>query len=99
MDRETKTILLMIALFCKKRHGGESTCAACRDLADYAIKSIEKCPFGKDKPACSDCTIHCFRPEMRAKIQEVMRYAGPRMSFRHPLLAIDHLQKKIRNRR
>ena len=27
---------------------------------------------------------------MREKIREVMRYAGPRMSYRHPLLAFYH---------
>lgn len=99
MERETKTLRLMIDLYCRDRHGGETTCAACRELADYAVKRIEKCPFGKDKPACADCTIHCFQPEMRAQIREIMRYAGPRMSFRHPLLALDHLRKKLKNRR
>jgi hypothetical protein len=99
MDRETKTIRLMIELFCKKRHGEESTCTACRELADYAVKRIEKCPFGKDKPTCADCTIHCFKPGRRDLIRQVMRYAGPRMTFRHPLLALDHLQRKLKNRR
>ncbi len=27
---------------------------------------------------------------MREKIREVMRYAGPRMSYRYPLLAFFH---------
>jgi hypothetical protein len=98
MDREIKTIRLMINLYCRERHGGEATCVTCRELADYAARRIEKCPSGSDKPACSDCTIHCFQPERRAKIREVMRYAAPRMSFRHPLLALDHLLKKVRNR-
>jgi hypothetical protein len=33
---------------------------------------------------------------MRARIQEVMRYSGPRMLFRSPLLAIIHLFKSFR---
>jgi hypothetical protein len=28
---------------------------------------------------------------MRARIREVMRYAGPRMTLYHPVLAIRHL--------
>jgi len=28
---------------------------------------------------------------MRGRITEVMRFAGPRMTWRHPLLAIQHL--------
>jgi hypothetical protein len=27
---------------------------------------------------------------MRARIKEVMRYAGPRMLYRHPILALWH---------
>jgi len=28
------------------------------------------------------------RPPMRERIREAMRYAGPRMLFRHPVLAL-----------
>ena len=28
---------------------------------------------------------------MRARVKDVMRYAGPRMTWRHPLLALDHM--------
>ena len=99
MDRETKTVRLMIELYCRDQHGREGLCDACRALADYAAKRIAKCPFGKDKPACSDCTVHCFKPDMRAQIREVMRYSGPRMTWRHPLLALDHLKRKMKQRR
>jgi hypothetical protein len=33
---------------------------------------------------------------MRAQVKEVMRYAGPRMLWKHPALAVRHL---IRSRR
>lgn len=98
MDRETETIQLMIELYCKNHHSRAAICEDCKKLADYAAQRIEKCPFGVDKPACSDCTVHCFKPDMRAKIREVMRYAGPRMTWRHPLLALKHLQRKLKNR-
>jgi len=35
--------------------------------------------------------VHCYKPEMRERIRGVMRFAGPRMALRHPLLAVRHL--------
>jgi hypothetical protein len=35
--------------------------------------------------------VHCYQREIRAQVREVMRYAGPRMLLRHPILAITHL--------
>ncbi len=46
----------------------------------------------QDKPPCNLCPIHCYRPEMRERIRQVMRWAGPRMIWRHPLLAWFHLR-------
>ena len=37
------------------------------------------------------CPVHCYRPGMREAVREVMRYAGPRMVVRHPVLALRHL--------
>jgi hypothetical protein len=31
---------------------------------------------------------------MRDKIRQAMRYSGPRMLARHPILAVDHLIKE-----
>lgn len=98
MDRENITVRLMIELYCRDHHGGKELCAACHELADYAAKRITKCPFGGKKLACSDCASHCFKPEKREQIREVMRYAGPRMVWRHPLLALDHLKRKVKFR-
>jgi len=43
--------------------------------------------------------VHCYAPEMREKIKEVMRYAGPRMLLSHPILAIAHLIDGLRKPR
>ena len=40
---------------------------------------------------CRNCKVHCYKPEMREKIREVMRYSGPRMIFHHPAAAIRHV--------
>lgn len=91
--RESKTVRKMIALYCHAHHStsGESLCDDCRVLSEYALERIKGCPFGADKPTCDRCPIHCYRPEMREKIRQVMRYAGPRMLWHHPYLAMMHL--------
>ncbi len=87
----------MIGIYCRSHHGAsKALCADCEGLLSYAEERISKCPFGVDKPVCNHCTVHCYKPAMREAIQRVMRYAGPRMLGRHPLLAIRHL---IRSRR
>lgn len=90
--RETKTVLVMIRMYCSYHHNSESgVCDDCRELAEYAEKRIEKCPYGYYKPTCANCTTHCYKPDMRSKIRMIMRFSGPRMLFRHPCLAIMHL--------
>ncbi|WP_372846315.1 nitrous oxide-stimulated promoter family protein [Pontiella sp.] len=97
MDPEAQTVAAMIGLYCRAHHSAETVpCEACAGLLAYALERIEKCPFGSRKPVCNKCTVHCYKPEMRARIRVVMRFAGPRMLLRHPRLAIRHL---VRSRR
>lgn len=84
-------MLAMIRLYCRARHGGRELCTECRALAEYAGSRLDRCPFGEGKPTCVDCPVHCYAPAMRERIREVMRWAGPRMLWRHPVLAIRHL--------
>ena len=48
---------------------------------------------------CANCTVHCYKPEMREKIREVMRYSGPRMLFIHPLVVIRHMLETRKEKR
>lgn len=97
MDWEFKTIAAMVHMYCKGRHCRQSgLCDECAELLDYARQRIDMCPFGSEKPVCNTCRVHCYKPAMREKAKEVMRYSGPRMMYRHPFLAIRHL---IRSRR
>ncbi len=89
-EREAKTVRLMIRLFCRGHHGNSPLCASCEELLTYASRKVEGCPHGDEKPACRRCTIHCYDVAHRERIREVMRYAGPRMLLRHPVLAIRH---------
>lgn len=85
----------MIRIFCDAHHdtAGKSLCPECSKLLDYAKDRLDKCPFGHNKGACSKCRIHCYKPDLRKQVTEVMRFSGPRMLRKHPLLAIDHLLK------
>jgi hypothetical protein len=92
LGRERTTVGHMIALFCRHHHApGSRLCAECSQLAQYAAQRIAYCPFGEDKPTCANCPVHCYKPTARERIREVMRYSGPRMLLRHPLLALAHM--------
>ena len=85
----------MLRIYCNAHHGtsGNVLCASCKGLFDYAEERLDKCPFGESKGACSKCSVHCYKPDRRKQVTEVMRYSGPKMLWKHPLLAIDHLLK------
>ena len=70
-------------------------------LKAYTHKRIEQCRYRNEqkKPFCNVCPVHCYKPEMRRQIRAVMRYSGPRMLFRHPLLSLQHLIGTIRSKR
>ena len=60
------------------------------ELRDYAAERLERCRFGPDKPVCAKCPVHCYQRLRREQIRAVMRYAGPRMLWRHPILSLHH---------
>jgi len=103
LEKEKKTITIMIQIFCRAHHnpGNKLLCPACAELLEYAKVRLNKCPYGENKGACSQCKIHCYKPNMRKQITEVMRFSGPKMVTKHPLLAIDHLlkSKSLRSRK
>ena len=90
-EREKAVVSQMIALYCRKNHGGRTLCPDCAALEAYARQRSDRCPFLETKTFCSNCRVHCYRPEMREKIRQVMRFSGPRMLFHHPVLAIRHV--------
>ena len=90
-EREKDMVSQMISLYCRKNHHTKELCPDCAALADYARQRSDKCPFMESKTFCSNCTVHCYRPEMREKIRAVMRFSGPRMMFHHPVAAVRHL--------
>lgn len=99
-EREKKIVSQMIALYCKKKHGHEyGLCEKCMELENYAKLRSDKCPFMETKTFCSNCKVHCYKPEMREKIREVMRYSGPRMIFSHPITAVRHMMESKKEKK
>jgi hypothetical protein len=98
LQREHLTMQRMVEIHCRDHHGrrAEGPCAECREFLDYAEQRLEKCPYGESKPTCAKCPIHCYKRAQREQAKEIMRYAGPRMTFRHPWLALTHLLDKLR---
>lgn len=93
IDFEKDALKKMIFVYCKGQKHDMPLCGDCRELLDYASKRLDACVFGNDKPFCSKCTVHCYKPVMRANIKKVMRYSGPRMLYYDPLTALRHILK------
>ncbi|MDO4260871.1 MAG: nitrous oxide-stimulated promoter family protein [Eubacteriales bacterium] len=96
--KEQYVVEEMIRLYCRKHHREDletvqagQLCPVCQQLSDYARLRSEKCPFMEEKTFCANCKVHCYKPEMRQRIREVMRFSGPRMLLYHPVLAVWHL--------
>lgn len=91
-EKEKQMVAQMIAVYCRGQHGVKhGLCPECAVLAHYAEERSDKCPFMQTKTFCSNCKVHCYKPAMRQQIREVMRYAGPRMIFHHPVAAVSHV--------
>ncbi len=105
IGREQRTLAVMVHMYCRDMHGsvleqppGNAVplCPSCAALLDYALERVRRCPFAQNKPTCARCTVHCFRGDMREQMRAVMRYSGPRMTLRHPYLALAHLLDRRR---
>lgn len=90
-EREKETVSLMISIYCRKNHDSKELCPDCAALDAYARQRSDKCPFMETKTFCSNCKVHCYKPDMREKIRAVMRFSGPRMIFHHPVMAVRHV--------
>ena len=92
LTRELATLSAMIRLHCHDLHGEDNgLCDGCAALLVYATRRLDRCVFGDDKPTCANCKVHCYSPAMREEVRGIMRYAGPRILWRHPVLALRHL--------
>ena len=91
IQREKQTITKMIDLYASGCPQASPNAEKYRALHRYALKRLDRCAFGEEKPACKQCPIHCYQPAKREEMKQIMRWAVPRMLWRHPILAIRHL--------
>ncbi|MEA3450439.1 MAG: nitrous oxide-stimulated promoter family protein [Bacteroidota bacterium] len=92
---EKKTVYQMIEIYCQAHHKTKNVlCDSCQEIYDYAVLKSDKCPFGKNKPVCSKCKVHCYKSDRRDEIRIIMRYSGPRMLFYHPINTIIYFYYK-----
>ena len=99
IESEKKTVGVMIRLYCRRYEGNKQLCQECTELLRYAEDRLDRCKFGNEKPTCKKCSVHCYKPDMREKIRDVMRFSGPRMLFVHPVMAIRHVIESKKEKR
>jgi hypothetical protein len=100
IEFEKKTVTQMVQYYCKKLHHPEDAlCPECAALLAYSRKRLDKCIYQDDKPTCSTCPIHCYKPGMRQQIRDVMRYSQPRMLLFRPHLVILHAIEGLFNKK
>jgi len=91
LNREWQTLAAMIKIHCRDRHGANAAlCLECQGLLDYAGVRLDRCRFGVEKPTCAKCPVHCYQKTRRDQVREVMRSAGPRMLWEHPIMSLRH---------
>ena len=98
LKAEHETLVSMTAIYCEDHHGQQAAglCNSCAQLMSYSEERLAKCPYGQAKPTCARCPVHCYKKEPREQMRQVMRYAGPRMPWRHPLKSLTHVFDKLR---
>ena len=91
LAREWQTMTAMVRIYCRDHHSpAEAACAECRQFLDYASARLERCHYGPEKPTCAKCPVHCYQRERREQVRLMMRYAGPRMLWQHPVMSLRH---------
>lgn len=91
IEREKRVVELMVHLYCRHKLGLKQTPEEYLQLIAYAHKRLDNCKFGEQKSACKRCPIHCYAPQRREQIREVMRWVGPRMMWYSPIEALRHI--------
>jgi hypothetical protein len=91
LAREWRTMAAMVRCYCRDRHNtDEALCPECQGLLEYATMRLDRCRFGAEKPTCANCPVHCYQRDRREQMRAVMRHAGPRMLWQHPVLSFRH---------
>lgn len=98
IEQDIQTIRLMVKIYCKHYLHTNENPEQYRQLIDYAEQRLTHCRYGEAKPSCKHCTTHCYKPDMRKRVREVMRWTGPRMILYSPKAALRHIWKCLKNK-
>jgi len=75
-ERDERVLTAFVEVFCRAHHRTDGElCPECGELLAYARDRLAHCPLDP-KPKCKDCPVHCYRPDYRARMREVMRFSG-----------------------
>lgn len=101
LRKDADTLYAMGSIYCAGHHADapkndRGVCAECEEVIAYSIYRTSVCPY-EHKGNCKDCSVHCYRPEMRAGIRAIMAYGAPRMIYRHPAMTLRYVSKKAKN--
>jgi hypothetical protein len=77
IKKQQRLLRRFVQVFCTHHHETPSgeLCEQCDDLLGYAAARLAACPMDP-KPKCRDCPVHCYRPDYRRRIREVMKFSG-----------------------
>ena len=74
--REIKPLPVWVELYEQRHPAPADTPEHYRDLLAYAVKRLEKCRYGEDKPACKQCRCTVISQKPREEMKVIMRWAG-----------------------
>ena len=80
-DRKTAGERALPELLQQGKGSHRTICIACAELLEHGIQKRAACPLDP-KPTCKNCHVHCYTPEQRRKVREIMAYSGKRMILR-----------------
>ncbi|MCW4048203.1 MAG: nitrous oxide-stimulated promoter family protein [Candidatus Bathyarchaeota archaeon] len=83
------TLMDFLEIYCQGKHPNTTKtewtnpelkdtiqlCSECTTTMNYSSDRLKNCPQNP-KPTCKNCETHCYNPEQRKKIREIMRYSG-----------------------
>jgi Nitrous oxide-stimulated promoter len=75
-EHDIRVLDAFIRVYCQAHHQPQAElCDDCLELRAYARERLAHCPLDP-KPKCKNCPVHCYAPEYRARIREVMKFSG-----------------------
>ncbi|WEG72495.1 nitrous oxide-stimulated promoter family protein [Vagococcus intermedius] len=88
ISEEIQLIEVMIKTYYHKTEN--SAPISEKRMLSYAKKRLEYCRFGESKTTCQRCPIHCYQENYREQMKKIMRFSGPKMILKHPILTVKH---------